>query len=117
MVIWYGMTCLFSVSGLWRMAWITILLLLNLSCINKRLVHEEYNLAQIALKAADESEAKRYAPRFLSSSKKYMKWGEKAYKTKNYVKSTEYFQKCRHYSEKAENISRLKLFQQGDSLQ
>ena len=91
-------------------------MLLNLGCINKRLVHEEYNLAQIALKAAEESEAKRYAPKAFSSSRKYMKWGEKAYKEKNYKRSTEYFQKCRYYSEKAENISRLKLFKKGDTL-
>lgn len=93
-------------------------LLLNLSCVNKRLINEEYNLAQIAFRAAQESEAKRYAPKLFSKSRKYLKWGEKAYREKNYKKSTEYFLKCRYYSEKAENLSRLRMFkQQGDSFQ
>ncbi len=89
--------------------------LFHLGCVNKRLVNEEYNLAQIALKSSEESEAKRYAPRFFSSSRKYMKWGEKAYGKHEFRRATEYFRKCRYYSEKAENMSRLKMFKQGDN--
>ena len=109
-----SMIHLFSGTGFWKGVLI-IIPLLNSSCINKRLIDEEYNLAHIAFRAAKESEAKRYAPRAFSKARKYLKWGERAYKKKNYKKSTEYFKKCRYYSEKAEEISRFKLLKQGDS--
>ena len=102
-----------SGSKFWKKLWIPVLLCLNLSCINKRTVNEEYNLAQIAFKSSRESEAKRHAPKSFAKAKRYLKWGKKAYKEKNYRKSSEYFLKSRQYSEKAENLSRLKNFQNG----
>lgn len=109
------MTHFFLETGFWKRILIITPLLFHSGCVNKGLVHEEYNLAYIALKAAEETEAKRYAPRFFSSSRKYMKWGKKAYKRQEYKKATEYFKKCRYYSEKAENASRLKMFKQGET--
>ena len=102
----------FSKTGFLREIPIIISFLFFSGCVNKAVVHEEYNLAQVALKSAEESEAKRYASRYFSSSRKYMKWGEEAYKKQEYKRATEYFKRCRYYSEKAENVSRLKMLKQ-----
>lgn len=87
---------------------------LTFGCVNKQPPIEEYNLAQAAYRAAQESEAKRYAPRVYSQARRYYKRAERAYKERYFDKSTGYFRKSRYYSEKAENISRLKMFKQGE---
>ncbi len=93
------------------------LLFLLISCVNMEPTVDEYNLAKVALRAAEESEAKRYAPKSFGEASRYFKQGESAFKEKLFEKSAEYFQKSRYYSEKAENISRLKMFKQGDTVQ
>ena len=93
---------------------ILCLLFFGLShCVNRQPPIEEYNLARAALKAAKLSEAKRYAPKVYSQAKRYMRKAEKAYKDRYFEKSTGFFRKSRYYSEKAENISRVKMFDQG----
>ena len=82
--------------------------------MNKQPPIEEYNLASAALKAANDSEAKRYAPRVYSQARRYMRKAERSFKDRYFDKSTEFFRKSRYYSEKAENISRVKMFKQGD---
>lgn len=89
-------------------------LFLAFGCVNKQPPREEYNLARAALQAASDSEAKRYAPRVFSEAKRYMKKAERSYQDRYFEKSTEYFRKSRYYAEKAENISRLKMFKQGE---
>lgn len=90
------------------------LFFLALSCVNRQPSIEEYNLAQAAFRAAQESEAKRYSPKVFAQARRYFKRAERSYKDRDYKKSTGYFRKSRYYSEKAENISRLKMFQQGE---
>ena len=82
--------------------------------MNKQPPREEYNLARAALKAAKDSEAKRYSPKVYSQARRYMRKAERAYKDRYFDKSTDYFRKSRYYSEKAENISRVKMFKQGE---
>ena len=74
---------------------------------------DEYNLARAAFRAAQDSEAKRYAPKVYSRARQFYRQGERAYKERYYEKSTGYFKKSRYYSERAENISRLEMFKQG----
>ncbi len=89
-------------------------LFLTLSCVNRTVPTEEYNLARIALTAAKDSEAKRYAPKVYSKAIQYMRKAERAYNERYFEKSTGYFRKSRYYSERAENISRVKMFSQGE---
>jgi hypothetical protein len=90
------------------------LFFLVLGCVNPQKTQEEYNLAQGAFKSSQESEAKRYAPKVFYQAKKYLRRARRAYKQRDYDKATSFFQKSRYYSEKAENISRLKQFKQGE---
>ena len=90
------------------------LLFLVFGCVSPVKSHEEYNLAQGAYRAAQEGEAKRYAPKVFYQAKKYLRRAQRAFKARDYDKATSFFQKSRYYSEKAENISRLKQFKQGE---
>ena len=90
------------------------LLFVAFACVNPQKTVEEYNLAQGAYRSAQESEAKRYAPKVFYQAKKYLRRARRAYKDRDYDKATGFFQKSRYYSEKAENISRLKQFKQGE---
>ena len=90
------------------------LFFLLLGCVNPQPPREEYNLARSALRAASDSEAKRYAPKLYSQARRYMRKAERSYKERYYDRSTEYFRKSRYYSEKAENASRVKMFKEGD---
>lgn len=92
-------------------------LFLAVGCVNKLPPIEEYNLAQIAFRSAQDSEAKRYAPKVFQQAGRYFKRAEQAYNERYYGESVEYFRKSRFYSEKAENISRLKMFKQGENVQ
>ena len=81
--------------------------------MSKEPSHEEWNLASIALRAAQDSEAKRYAPKVLAQAQFLLKKGEVAYESRYYDEAADYFRKSRYYSEKAENIARYKIFKQG----
>ena len=66
-------------------------LFLALGCVNKQPPIEEYNLARIALKAAKDSEAKRYAPKVYSQARRYMRKAERGntQETESSAKSTD----------------------------
>lgn len=90
------------------------LLFLALGCVNPQVSQNEYNLARTAYSAAKESEAKRYSPKYFYKAKGYLRRAKRAYDERYYDKATELFRKARYYSEKAENVSRLKQFKQGE---
>jgi len=91
-----------------------LFLILALGCVNKQPSVEEWNLARIAFRSAQESEAKRYAPKVFSKARFLLKKGERSYSERYFEESADYFRKSRYYSEKAENIARVKIFKQGD---
>ncbi|MEM7645338.1 MAG: hypothetical protein AAF203_00390 [Pseudomonadota bacterium] len=82
--------------------------------MNKQPAIEEYNLAQVAFRSAKENEAKRYAPNSFSQARRFMRRGEKAYRDRHFERSEKFFRKSRFFSEKSENISRVKMFTQGE---
>lgn len=92
-------------------------LFLSLSCVNKEVPTEEYNLARIALQSAKDSEAKRYAPRLYTKARGFMRKAERAYEERYFKESADYFKRSRYYSEKAENKARVKMFSQGEMAQ
>ncbi|MCB0377103.1 MAG: DUF4398 domain-containing protein [Bdellovibrionales bacterium] len=83
-------------------------------CVNPGVSQDEYNLARAAFKAAQEGEAKRYAPKIFYKAQGLYRRGERAYSERYYDEASEHFKKSRYYFEKAEALSRLKLFKQGE---
>lgn len=88
--------------------------ILLVGCVSPGPARQEYNLAKVALQAAKDAEAKRYSPKVFSQANRYMRKGERSYKDRDFGRAEEYFKKCRFYSEKAENVSRVKMFKQGE---
>jgi hypothetical protein len=91
-----------------------LFLFLFTACVNKEPSVEEWNLARSAFRAAQESEAKRYAPKYFARARVMLKKGERAFQLREYEESNDYFRKSRYYAEKAENVARVKMFKEGD---
>ena len=87
-----------------------------MSCVSDGPTIEEYNLAEVAYRSAEESEANKFAPIVLSKARRLKRRGERALKERNFEESLKLFRKSRFYSEKAENISRLKMFTEGEMI-
>ncbi len=74
----------------------------------------EYTLARTAVEAAREKESAKYAAGFWHRADEYYRKGEEAYKQSEYGDASKYFQKARVFAERAENSTRLKLFETGE---
>lgn len=91
-----------------------LFLFLATACVSKEPSHEEWNLAYVAYRSAQESEAKRFAPKLFGRARMFIKRGERAYRERYFDEAADYFRKARYYSEKAENKARVKMFQEGE---
>lgn len=77
--------------------------------------YEEYNLARAALRAAQESDSARFATGLWNKAEESFRSGQKAYKDADYDAAKKLFQAAQANAEKAENVTRLKKFQTGES--
>lgn len=75
--------------------------------------YEDYSLAYTALKSAKTSEASRYSPGYWSRAERLYREAQQAYKENSNEKAKKLFRQSVLYSEKAENVTRLKKFQTG----
>ena len=91
-----------------------LLLFLVSGCISLEVPHLEYNLSQSAFRSATDSEAARYAPNLYHKAERYYKRAEELFTERDFEKAVLYFKKARSFSERSENVARLKQFQSGD---
>lgn len=77
--------------------------------------YEEYTLARAAVRAAQEVDSPRFASRAWNKAEENYRAGEKSYKDADYDNAKKYFRQALQFAEKAENVTRLKKFQSGDS--
>lgn len=77
--------------------------------------YEPYVLARAAVRAAQEADSVRFAPGLWHRAEENYRNGAKAFKEADYKDSEQYFLKAIEYAERAENSTRLKKFQSGDS--
>ncbi len=76
----------------------------------------EYTIARAAIEAARDKEAARYAPGFWHKAEEFYRKGEKSFQESDFVDAKENFERARIFAEKAENATRLRLFQSGDGV-
>jgi hypothetical protein len=76
---------------------------------------EEYALARAAVRAAQEADAARFATGIWNKAEENFRSGQKAYKEADYDSAKKFFQAAQLNAEKAENVTRLKKFQSGES--
>lgn len=77
---------------------------------------EEYTIARTALRAAQESDAARYASGFWHNAEQHYRKGQKLFRLNDFALAKEHFDKAIDYAEKAENVTRLKKYQSGEGL-
>lgn len=76
---------------------------------------EDYNLARAAVQAAQEADSPRISTNLWNRADEEFRLGERAYRDKEFDQAKRHFLKARKYAERAENVTRLKKFQSGDT--
>ena len=77
--------------------------------------YEDYNLARAAIKAAQEAESGRYSSGLYSRAEQSFRQAEREYKNSEFKAAQVHFRSAIVFAERAENMSRLKKFQTGDT--
>ena len=88
---------------------------LFVGCVAVPPPYEEYTLARSAVKAAQEVDSARFATGLWHRAEENFRNGQKAFKESDYGPARAYFKKALEFAERAENATRLKKFQTGDS--
>jgi hypothetical protein len=86
----------------------------TVGCITVEKPDDEYNLAKSALESARECEGNRYALKYLILAEKNYKKAVAFYKDREYGNAKTFFLTSRKYSEKTEDISRIKQLEGGN---
>lgn len=76
---------------------------------------EDYALARSAISAAQEVDSAKFAKGFWSRAEENYLEGQKAFANQDYEVAKKLLRKSTEYAERAENLTRLKKFQTGDS--
>jgi hypothetical protein len=75
--------------------------------------YEDYSLARVARQAARDAESAQYSMNNWSRADDTYQKGQKAWNDGDFDVARKYFKQSIEYSERAENISRLKKFKTG----
>ena len=87
------------------------------ACVVIPLPIEEHTLARAALSSARDAGAERLAPGLWYKAEENYRRGEKFLKDKDNESAKKNFLRAIEFSEQAENSSRLKKFESGETLQ
>lgn len=77
--------------------------------------YEEYTFARAAVRAAQEFDSARFSTGLWNKAEENYSSGQKAYKEAEFASAKKYFTNALQFAERAENATRLKKFQSGDS--
>ena len=75
---------------------------------------EEYNLAAVAISAAKEVDAAKHASGYFHKAQEFYRKGQILFKAREYERARQEFIQARQEAEKAENISRLIRWKNGE---
>ena len=84
-------------------------------CVAAPPPYEEYTLARSAIRAAQDVDSARFASGLWVKAEENYRNGEKAFKDADYAEAKKFFAAAQVFAEKAENATRLKKFQTGES--
>ena len=85
------------------------------ACVVGSPPYEEFTIARAAIKAAQEAEGPRLAPGLWSRADQSFRQAEREYKNEEYDAARDDFRRATSFAERAENATRLKKFQTGDT--
>lgn len=84
-------------------------------CVVPPAPYEEYSLARTAIRAAQEADSARFATGLWHRAEESYRNGQKAYKDSEFAEAKKHFIQAQQFAERAENVTRLKKFQSGES--
>lgn len=85
------------------------------ACISPPPPYEDYTIARTAVRAAQEVDSARFASGLWAKAEENYRKGEQAYKDIEFEKAKAFFRNATKYAERAEDATRLKKFESGDS--
>ena len=85
------------------------------ACITPPPPYQDYTLARTAYRAAQDVDSARFAAGLWAKADENFRNGERAYRENDFGPAKEYFRKAVLFSERAEDATRLKKFETGDS--
>lgn len=77
--------------------------------------YEDYVIARAAVRAAQDVDSARFSTGLWNRAEESYRSGAKAFKDADFKDAKVHFQRAIEYAERAENATRLKKFQSGDS--
>ena len=77
--------------------------------------YDEFVLARSAVRAAQDVDSARFSTGLWNRAEENYRNGSKAFKDADYKEAKVFFSRAIEYAERAENATRLKKFQSGDS--
>jgi len=84
------------------------------ACVTTQAPIEEYNLAAAAIEAAKQVDAAKYASGYFHKSQESYRKGQILFKTREYDKARAQFLNAKSEAERAENISRIVRWRNGE---
>ena len=87
------------------------------SCISAPPPYEDYTLARTAVTAAKDVDSARFARGLWQRAQNHYRQGKQAYQQRDFDMARNQFRLAIKYAERAENVTRLKKFETGDTFQ
>jgi hypothetical protein len=84
-------------------------------CVTPPPPYEDYTIARSAVQAAQEVDAPRFSAGLWAKADENYRKGEKAWREFEFEDAKKYFKNAISFAEKAEDATRLKKFESGDS--
>lgn len=85
------------------------------ACVTPPPPYQEYTTARTAFKAAQDVDSARFASGLWAKAEDNYRKGEKAYRESDFGEAKQFFKRATAFSERAEEATRLKKFESGDS--
>lgn len=84
-------------------------------CVTPPPPYDDYTIARTAVTSAQEVDSARFAPGLWAKAEESYRKGEKAYKEFEFDEARKLFRMAISFAERAEDATRLKKFESGDS--
>ena len=84
-------------------------------CVAPPPPYEDYAIAKAAIRAAQDADCARFSTGLWNKAEENYRSGQKSYRESDFAEAKKFFKEAIKYAERAENSTRLKKFQSGES--
>jgi hypothetical protein len=86
-----------------------------MACVSPPPPYEDYTIARTAIRAAQEVDSARFAAGWWAKAEENYRKAEIAYREVDFEEAKKFFKNATKYAERAEDATRMKKFESGDS--